>query len=72
MNSIEDEVKAKVKSLRATYSRENKKKKKKKTGTGTDKVDLSTWKFFESLQFLNDFIIPKTSLSNLQEVMKCM
>ena len=39
---VEQEVKAKIKSLRSTYSREKRKKKKRITGTGLDEVDQQT------------------------------
>lgn len=65
---IEDDVKAKIKSLRSTYGRERKKKKVKKTGTGMDDTSTKTWRFFESLRFLDDFTIPKSSQSNIVKV----
>ena len=45
-----------------------KKKKKvfKKTGQGLDDAPVKNWQFFESLQFLDDFIILKSSQSNLK------
>lgn len=46
------------------------KKKKNPTGTGTDDVDLKTWKFFEAMRFIDDFVIPKATVSNLQETSK--
>lgn len=37
-------------------------KKKNPTGTGTDDVDLKTWKFFEAMHFIDDFVIPKATV----------
>ena len=62
---VGDVVKAKIKSLKTTYSREKKKKKKRPTCTGTDHVPKSTWKYFEGLRFLDEFVLPKPSISNL-------
>ena len=64
MYHTEKDIKATIKSLRDTYSREKSKKKKRKTGTGADEVPKSTWKYFEELRFLDDFVIPKSSVSN--------
>ena len=51
--------------FRSTYSRGKEKEKKRKTGTGLDEVDQRRWKFFEHMRFLDDFIIPKSTVSNL-------
>ena len=61
-------MKAKIKSIRATYCREKKKQKVKKSGQGLDDAPIKIWRFFESLRFLDDFIIPKSSQSNLKVI----
>lgn len=44
------------------------KKKKRPTGTGVDDVPpVSTWKFFENLRYLEDFIVPKSSISLIEK-----
>ena len=69
---IECEVKAKIKSIRAQYTREKQKSSKVKTGTGTDEVYVSKWPHLEQLKFLDDFIIAKKSISNLSVVSKVL
>eukprot|EP00731_Ephydatia_muelleri_P036605 Em0288g4a len=65
LKATECEVKAKIKSIRAQYTREKQKSSKVKTGTGTDEVYVSKWPHLEQLKFLDDFIIAKKSISNL-------
>ena len=62
-------MKAKIKSIRAQYTREKQKSSKVKTGTGTDEVYVSKW---PHLEFLDDFIIAKKSISNLSVVSKVL
>ena len=69
---IECEVKAKIKSIRAQYTREKQKSSKVKTGTGTDEVYVLKWPHLEQLKFLDDFIITKKSISNLSVVSKVL
>ena len=66
--SIECEVKTKIKSIRAQYIREKKKSTKLKTGTGANEVYVSKWPHLEQLKFLDDFIIAKKSISYLTKV----
>ena len=65
-------MKAKIKSIRAQYTREKQKSSKVKTGTGTDEVYVSKWPHLEQLKFLDDFIIAKKSISNLSVVSKVL
>eukprot|EP00731_Ephydatia_muelleri_P014914 Em0008g634a len=65
LKATECEVKAKIKSIRAQYTREKQKSSKVKTGTGTDEVYVLKWPHLEQLKFLDDFIITKKSISNL-------
>ena len=61
-------MKAKIKSVRAQYTREKQKSTKMKTGTGVDEAYVSKWPHLEQLKFLDDFIVAKKSISNLTMV----
>ena len=65
MQYLEAQVKSKLKSIRAQYTRERLKTTKWKTGTGTDDVYTSKWPHYKVLAFLNDFVVPKSTKSNL-------
>lgn len=63
----EETIKKKIASLRATYILEKKKiTDSQRTGTGTDDVYFPTIPWFEHMQFLNDVIIPRKTVSTLQ------
>ena len=64
-------MKAKLKSLRTVFTRERKKTKKRKTGQGVDEVYVSKFPHFERLQFLDDFVGAKNSISNIQVSLLC-
>ena len=66
----ETEINKKLRSVRTQFSREFAKVKKRKTGTGIDEVYISKWTHFEKLMFLKDFVIPKSSTSNLEVSIK--
>ena len=66
----ETEINKKLRSVRTQFSREFAKVKKRKTGTGTVEVYISKWTHFEKLMFLKDFVIPKSSTSNLEVSIK--
>lgn len=57
------EVKAKLKSIRTQYTRERKKTKKKKIGSALEDVYVSKFPHYERLQFLDDYVVAKVSLS---------
>ena len=65
---IVDEVQKKLKCIHAQYTRERQKVKKRKSGDGADNVYSSKWVHFQHLTFLDDFITPKTSVSNYHKV----
>jgi len=62
---LEEEVKKKIANLRTTYSRERTKTRKRKSGDGVADVYEPKWIHFKSLQFLDDFVIAKRTISNL-------
>ena len=64
------ESEKKLKSIRAQYSREKKKTKNRKTGTCVDNMYVSKWTFYKRLEFLDVYINPKASLSNLKVLSK--
>ena len=66
--NVEDDVSKKIKNLRTQYTRERQKKKKRKTGQGADEVYVSKWPYFERLRFVDEFVAPKKSTSNLQVI----
>ena len=68
LKATDYEVKAKIKSVRAQYTREKQKSTKMKTGTGVDEAYVSKWPHLEQLKFLDDFIVAKKSISNLTMV----
>ena len=66
-SEIEDaQITEKIKSLRSYYGTENRKEKvSKASGTGTSDVYVSSWRFTDDLDFLNDNLLPKKSYSNI-------
>ena len=62
------EVEKKLKSIRSQYNREKQKTKKRKTGQGLDEVYVSKWAHFGRLKFLDEYLSPRSSQSNLPEV----
>ena len=65
-NNVDTEVTKKIRNMRTQYSRERQKFKKRPTGTGTDDVYKPKWPHFDQLKFLDDFITPKKTISNLE------
>ena len=63
--TVLEEVKKKVANLRTTYSRERTKTRKRKSGDGVADVYEPKWVHFKSLQFLDDFVVAKRTISNL-------
>ena len=64
---IETEVATKIKNFKGQYLQEKQKGTKSKTGTGTDEVEpVSKWRFLSTLQFLNDSVVKRSGISNLQ------
>ena len=57
-----------MKNLRTQYTRERQKTKKTKSGTGADETYISKWPYLEALRFLDEFVAPKKSTSNLQVI----
>lgn len=58
------QVQQKLTRLRCYYTAENNKvERSKKSGGDTDSVYVPGWKFFESLQFLRDFLVIRTTKS---------
>ena len=61
----EADIKVKLKNLRTQYTREKQKQRKKKpTGTGADSVYKTKWIHYQSLQFLDDGVTPRHTISN--------
>ena len=58
------DVKAKIKNIRTVYTREKKKTRTKKTGQGLDDVYVSKYPHFDSLHFLDDYMVAKHTVSN--------
>ena len=67
LSEIEDaQITEKIKSLRSYYGTENwKEKVSKASGTGTSDVYVSSWRFINDLDFLNDNLLPRKSYSNI-------
>ena len=63
---IVKEIEKKWRNLRTQYAREKGKMKKRKTGDGLDDVYVTKWKHYKQLEFLEDFVTPRASQSNLQ------
>lgn len=61
----ESELNKKIRSIRTQFSREYAKVKKRKTGKGAKDIYICKWVHFEKLLFLKDYVVPKTSSSNL-------
>ena len=59
------EIKYKLRGLRAQFTREKHKMGKVRTGTGADEIIGSKWSLFNRFQFLEEHILPKTTISNL-------
>ena len=53
--------------MRTQYTRERQKVRKGKSGDGLDDVYVSKWAHFAKLQFLNNFITAKQSVSNYKD-----
>lgn len=67
MGFTEEIIKKKIASIRSTYLLEKKKiKDSQHTGTGTDDVYHSTLPWFQHMTFLNDVIIARKTLDNLE------
>ena len=66
------EVEKKWKSLRTQYTREKAKVKKRKSGDGADDVYKSKWLHLSQMRFIDAFVTPKTSHSNLKVSSQCM
>ena len=64
-----DDIKAKLNSLRSQYNRERGKC-YTKSGAGREEADKNKiqWVHFESMRFLNDFILAKPTKSNIVEL----
>ena len=60
--ATEKEITEKMTALRTYYGAETR---KSKSGDGADDVYISKWKFYKSLSFLKDSIIPRQTQSNL-------
>ena len=65
---IVEEIQKKIKSLRTQYTRERQKVKKRKSGDGADAIYTSKWIHFQQLQFLDDFVAAKKTVSNYRKV----
>ena len=63
-----DEVQKKIKSFRTQYTRERQKVKNRKSGDGADDIYTSKWIHFPQLQFLDDFVTAKKTVSNYRKV----
>ena len=66
-SEIEDaQISEKITSLRSYYGTEKRKEKvSKPSGAGTSGVYVSSWRFINDLDFLNDNLIPRKSYSNI-------
>ena len=67
-NITEDDVTKKIKNIRSQYGRERQKvvRTKKKTGTGLDEIYIPKWSHFDRLRFLDDFLLAKTTVTNIE------
>ena len=65
---VELEIKDKLRGLRTQYTREKQKIGKPRTGTGADEIVVSKWNLFPRLHFLEEHILPKTTISNLSVI----
>ena len=61
-----EEVKKKLTNIRTQYTREKTKTRKRKTGQGAAEIYTSKWQHFQRLYFLDDYVTPKSSHSNLE------
>ena len=52
--------------LENTVYKRKKKDEKRKTGTGVDDVCVTRWLHYKRLEFLQDYVTPKTMQSNLE------
>ena len=65
----EADIKSKIQNLRVYFSRELAKvSDTKKSEAGTDKVYVSKWPHFQSLQFLRDIMVPRKSQYNMVNI----
>ena len=61
----DEDVSKKIKNLRTQFMRERTKTRKSKSGEGAETVYITKWPHFQRLRFLEEFIIPKKSISNI-------
>ena len=62
-----DDLLKKMNSLRTYYNaKRNKEKASRSTGKGADEIYDSVWQYYESLQFLNDNVAPRSTHSNMR------
>ena len=70
---IVKEIEKKWRNLRTQYAREKGKMKKRKTEDRLEDVNVTKWKHYKQLElqleFLEDFVTPKASQSNLQVIL---
>ena len=60
-------MKVKLKNIRTQYTRERQKMKKKPpTGTGVADMYTCKWVHFKSLHFLDDFVAPRGTQTNMK------
>ena len=62
------DVRRRISNLRTTYHQCRRRITKRKTGSSADDTDPVKWKWFSSLEFLSDSVLPRNSLSNLNTV----
>lgn len=60
-SSLGEKVTKKIKSLRSQYTREKQKERRKRSLAGVDGGYLSKWMHYDSLNFLEEFVIPRQS-----------
>uniref|UniRef100_A0A1X7TSI4 MADF domain-containing protein n=1 Tax=Amphimedon queenslandica TaxID=400682 RepID=A0A1X7TSI4_AMPQE len=62
----DEDVTKKIKNVRTQYTCERQKITRRKSGESADHVYVSKWIYYELLKFLNDFVVPKKSISILE------
>lgn len=68
INVNSKQVQEKLNKLRNYYGAERRKEESSKvSGSGTNSVYTSSWRFYESLHFLRDNLIPRSTTSNIDE-----
>eukprot|EP00794_Sanderia_malayensis_P002890 gene2890-biopygen2377 len=61
------QLQEKMKSLRSYFGAERRKtESSRRSGTGTDNVYISAWKFYSYLEFLQDGLTPRETVSNIE------